>query len=167
MAKHMKPAEPRAHRAWLRWLPVVAWALFIWSRSLFSGPESSEQSAAVVAFVRPLFEQLGIADETLMTFVVRKLAHFSEYFMLGVLLSFTASRRVAWPQALLGAAVACADESIQLFVPGRSGQFSDVLIDSCGMLCGLAIATLILRARPLRASGMSKGTRSARHPHRR
>lgn len=154
MAKHMREAAARKHATWVRAL-VAAWVLFIWSRSLFSGPESSAQSGFVVELLRPAFEALGMTDVDLMTFVVRKTAHFSEYAVLGVLLALThvsGRRAIPWPQALLGVAVAAADESIQLFVPGRSGQPTDVLIDTCGMLSGLAIAALVIRARSNRSN---------------
>ena len=36
------------------------------------------------------------------------------------------------------------DESIQLLVPGRSGQISDVWLDFAGALTGLAAAALLL-----------------------
>lgn len=157
MAKHMREAAPSGRGRWLPWLLVVLWALFIWSRSLFSGPESSAQSSAVVEVVEPAFNAVGVTDEDLMTFIVRKSAHFSEYAALGVLLAWAhvaGGRRsrgsrggIPWVQALIGIAVAATDESIQLFVPGRSGQPTDVLIDSCGMLCGLVIATFVIRAR--------------------
>ena len=36
-------------------------------------------------------------------------------------------------------AYAATDEMHQLFVPGRSGQVSDVLLDSAGAMAGLAV----------------------------
>lgn len=141
--------RPRGLPAWARWSLVVAWTLFVWSRSLFSGPESSEQSALVVALVRPLFLALGVADVELMTLLVRKAAHFAEYFVLGLLLSLTRRRLsgMPWGQLAYGVAVPCADESIQLLVPGRSAMPTDVLIDSCGMATGLALGSLLRRRR--------------------
>ena len=38
---------------------------------------------------------------------------------------------------------AASDEFHQLFVPGRAGLFSDVLIDSCGAALGSALAALV------------------------
>ena len=82
---------------------------------------------------------------------VRKTAHFSEYMILGVLLrlcieSWFGKKRftetAAWGA---GAIYACTDELHQLAIDGRSGQFSDVLIDSCGVLAGVFLAMLIRR----------------------
>ena len=38
---------------------------------------------------------------------------------------------------------ACSDEIHQLFVPGRSGQVSDVLLDTLGSFTGIMIYKLI------------------------
>ncbi len=43
---------------------------------------------------------------------------------------------------LAGLGVAIVDECIQLGVPGRSGQVSDVVIDFCGVVAGCALALL-------------------------
>ena len=38
---------------------------------------------------------------------------------------------------------AMADETVQLFVPGRSGQVTDVLLDSAGALAGIIFVLLV------------------------
>ena len=43
---------------------------------------------------------------------------------------------------VIAAAYAATDEFHQLFVPGRSGQISDVVLDSAGALAGLLILTV-------------------------
>ncbi len=74
---------------------------------------------------------------------VRKTAHASEYALLAILAFFAcydgrAGRRRAFLTAFIISAVyAGSDELHQLFVPGRSGQITDVLIDSAGALMGL------------------------------
>ena len=40
-------------------------------------------------------------------------------------------------------AVACVDETIQLFVPGRAGRLTDVGIDTLGAALGIVLITLI------------------------
>ena len=35
------------------------------------------------------------------------------------------------------------DETIQLFVDGRSGQVDDVWLDLCGVVCGLVLTTAL------------------------
>ena len=39
---------------------------------------------------------------------------------------------------------ALTDETIQLFVPGRSGQVTDVWIDFSGVLTGLVVGLILL-----------------------
>lgn len=128
---------------------VVLWTLFIWSRSLFAGPESSAQSNFVVALIKPLFIGVGITDVSLISFIVRKTAHFTEYTILGILLALTCPdvedchHKIVWQAILWGVAVPSIDETVQLFVPERSGQVSDVLLDCAGVAFGMLLVKLI------------------------
>ena len=45
-----------------------------------------------------------------------------------------------------GAAYACTDELHQLSIDGRSGQWTDVLVDGCGVLAGVTLGTLLIRS---------------------
>ena len=133
-----------------RWAAAFAvWVAFIWGNSLIQGSQSSLESGMVVALVRPLFEAVGVMDADLMTLVVRKLAHFSEYAVLGVIArglfrSLWRERGVApFPRAFAVALVPVADECLQLFVPGRMGQPTDVLIDLAGLITGALAAWLV------------------------
>lgn len=147
------PARHDSARRSTRWAVAFAcWVAFIWCHSLVQGPQSSAESGAVVALVRPLLEALGIGDVDLMTVVVRKTAHFLEYAVLGVLarglLSSLHAERGARPLpcAPLVALVPVIDETIQLSVPGRSGQVTDVLIDLAGLVTGAIFSHLVARA---------------------
>ena len=40
---------------------------------------------------------------------------------------------------------ACSDEFHQLFIPGRSGEFRDVMIDSTGGIIGIVFTTFIVK----------------------
>ena len=135
---------------------VVAWTCFIWGHSLVPGAQSSQESDAVYALLAPLFARLGLGDASLCTFLIRKGAHLSEYAVLGAL--GAAFRRALGAgeglHALLRkvAPACCAlvpvlDETIQLFVPGRTGQLRDVAIDLCGMILGAGIATAVAKHR--------------------
>ena len=77
--------------------------------------------------------------------VVRKCAHFTEFALLGASLrlcleSWLGRKRIcsltAWAVATGYAAL---DESHQLLVDGRSGQWRDVTIDSAGVLTGILL----------------------------
>lgn len=77
--------------------------------------------------------------------IVRKCAHYSIYLVLGVLVSLALGRHMArgrWH--FLASQVWCSlyavsDEIHQIFVPGRAGRILDVMIDSAGAFCGIAI----------------------------
>ena len=66
---------------------------------------------------------------------VRKIAHFTEYFILGILVCFTLKSygvKNAYIMAIICALYAGTDEVHQLFVEGRTGNIIDFLIDSTG-----------------------------------
>ncbi|MBN1938889.1 MAG: VanZ family protein [Candidatus Aminicenantes bacterium] len=48
---------------------------------------------------------------------------------------------------VLGAVLACLDEVHQMFVPGRSAEILDVLVDVLGLAAGWGIARMIARSR--------------------
>lgn len=91
-------------------------------------------------------EQIDYAKK--IEFPVRKMAHATEYAILGCLLtnlclSLSMKKASMWSW-LMGSAYAATDEFHQLFVPGRSGQITDVMIDSVGCLIGCLVTCLIL-----------------------
>ncbi len=80
--------------------------------------------------------------------ILRKCAHFGEYALLGVLTAaaLRTGTHFSWPAALLpGTFAALCDETIQLFVPGRSGQITDVWLDTAGYLTGALLTLLLFR----------------------
>lgn len=87
---------------------------------------------------------------------IRKLAHFSEYMCVGILVYLIWSpwlKRGKWLYILVVIWVflsgAC-DEFHQLFVPGRWGSFADVCLDTCGGAFGLLLCILMSRLRKRR-----------------
>ncbi len=112
---------------------------FIWGNSLMPGAVSGAISDWVGKILALIFESTG--EETPSGFPLRKLAHFTEFAALGMLL--------AWRFAMLGkgkvrpflwgSAAACIDETIQIFVPDRGPGVKDVLIDCGGVLTGMIL----------------------------
>lgn len=142
-----------ARSPWFRRGLLVLWALFIWSRSLTVGPESSSQSLTVVQMLSGVFGAVGVTSVGTMQFVVRKLAHFAEYFVLGFLDELAlgpgrpgTTRATEAALAVVAVGVPVADECLQLFVPGREGALRDVLIDLAGCLCGILVARFVFKA---------------------
>lgn len=157
----MSLARNLSHRT-LAWGAVLLlWVGFVWGHSLVGGAASSAESGCAVALLRPLFEATGVTDLDLMTFIVRKCAHFSEYAVLGGIARAFWSRvsrelgsrasssrhQVLLAGLVLTALVPCLDETIQLFVHGRSGSPRDVAIDLAGAATGALLTWLFRRAR--------------------
>lgn len=143
---------------------ALAWLVFIWSNSLQTAAESSQVSRGVLSWVVPFLTHSGI-PEWLWHTLIRKLAHMTEFAAAGILW-FVA----LWPQKkktpcvyrkrggaalLVCAAAAVLDESIQRFVPGRSGELRDVCLDILGAMLGIlaaAMAAWIWERRSVRAN---------------
>lgn len=115
----------------------------IWGNSLMTGADSGALSGGVLAFVGRFFPVLLTeAGHTLL----RKAAHFSEFALLGLLYGGRHRLvRMEVPCHLMGfgLAVACIDETIQIFTPGRASSLVDVWIDASGFALGLAVCILI------------------------
>lgn len=83
-------------------------------------------------------------------FPIRKLAHFTLYFILGILIYNVIhfypinNKKICLISILLSIIYACSDEIHQLFIPGRSGELRDVLIDMVGSLLGILIVSKII-----------------------
>jgi hypothetical protein len=98
------------------WLPVVAWAAVIFALSS----------------VPNLGTGLGGWD-----LLLRKLAHASEYALLGLLLVRALGRQ--YLALVLGIAYAVTDELHQHFISGRTGAPVDVAIDALGVALGVLL----------------------------
>ena len=76
------------------------------------------------------------------SYIIRKIAHFTEYFILGVLVIFTLReygiKNVFMP-ILFCIIYASSDEIHQLFIKGRTGSIIDVIIDSSGSLTSILL----------------------------
>lgn len=127
----------------LRWIAVVMWCVVIFFFSQQNGQESGNTSE----LVKKLFMLIGIDVNSILgemaTLVIRKGAHFTEYFIL-YLLTFNAignggklKRRLAGA-LMFTVFYAASDEIHQYFIPGRACALKDVLIDSSGgVLAGI------------------------------
>lgn len=120
---------------WRILAPIVVMAV-IWIFSATNGTNSDAQSLPLAYF-------LGIPN-----WLIRKAAHFALFASLGALWynyirnsnirKFTPGFTVAL-SILLSVIYAGIDEMHQLFVPGRSGEINDVLIDSTAAITGVVI----------------------------
>lgn len=83
--------------------------------------------------------------------IIRKLAHFSLYAVIGFWLMSLMStykikqRRRIFISGSIGLLYAISDEIHQAFIPGRGPQIGDVIIDFSGVVVGLLISILIIK----------------------
>ena len=132
----------------------LLWLCFIFSNSLKSADASSQDSGRLLLFMQKIFPSMS-------DHVLRKLAHFIEFAVLGVLASLAIVYRLKlrrlraddnapvklFPAVLILAAfgVLCPviDELLQLFSPGRSTEFLDMLIDFSGFALGALVVAAV------------------------
>lgn len=141
--------------------------LFIWGNSLLPG----QISGAISDFVRDALRWvmdllLGPQPEKPPSGggLLRKLAHFTEFACLGMCLRwlFGMLKEKKLHQLLLpfliGFAVACIDETIQIFVPLRGPAIKDVGIDTAGVALGIVLITLIHQSKIKKSKIMEETT---------
>lgn len=122
----------------ISWILAIGWMAIIFYLSHQPGKESGELSSLIAA----IFSVIPLQEDQL-HYLVRKGAHVFAYFLLAILL-YSASRK--WYVALvISVLYAMSDEFHQTFIPGRSGQISDVGIDSMGIILGIITFALIYK----------------------
>ena len=124
-------------------LLTVALTAFIFYNSLKPGDESGMDSDFIVNIVNSILNFFGIQpDIDTLGLVVRKIAHFSEYFVLGLTTSLylsTFDNKKLYPiSPTYCLVIAICDEFImQMLTEGRAPKWTDVLIDFSGALTAL------------------------------
>ena len=153
----------KKHSIFLTLIPVVAIMGMIYGFSAQNGESSGALSGRITGWILsvfvPNFHKLSAPKQesmqTALGWIVRKGAHFSEYALLGFFLGlhvrqlqkrFTFRFPGLWAW-LIGVVYAVSDELHQGYVGGRHPAVMDVLIDSSGVLTGVALLCLILYRR--------------------
>lgn len=117
--------------------------------------ESSRTSVGVTKFIVSIIWQDNpeVNTDTLINTIhpiIRKVAHFSIYLLLGTLVMCCAQTFKGCKEYKFDVSVmlcffyACTDEFHQLFVPGRSGEFTDVCLDTVGATFGILLVMIIV-----------------------
>ena len=139
---------------------ILVTVIFIWGHSMFSKEVSSGESSIALAILRPVLE-IFAGKGNVTEYLVRKLAHFSEYAVLGGELGYlmfgiicfirksqsnplVMAVKSFWLGELAVLVTAFLDETIQIF-SGRGPMITDVWIDLAGGACG-ALIILLIRA---------------------
>ncbi len=140
------------------WILVILWMTLIFCFSSQNSDESAELSGGFITTFFSTFmdnfdnlssdEKNDIIES--MQFFTRKSAHAFVYMVLAflsstALYSHKLKIKLVVPIAFgITVIYAITDEIHQLFVPGRAGRISDVIIDSTGGLIGLGVFVLLL-----------------------
>ena len=150
--------EPQSLSPWvlggrvLFTLALAGCIWFIFSNSMAVADVSSVSSGRVLQLLQAVLRRLGhpVLAQRLTMHIVRKMAHFCEYTLEGFLLMLCMRvysrryvRHISVPM-LGGVLTAMADETIQIYSPGRSSQVTDVWLDSAGVLVGILIALVFM-----------------------
>ena len=113
--------------------------VFIWGNSMLPGEISGAFSDWVKSLLARLFS--GSGQPRVGGGMLRKIAHFTEFAALGILLAWLHGmlRKGKLQPFLWGVLAAAADETIQRFVPDRGPSIRDVCIDASGVLMGMIL----------------------------
>lgn len=122
---------------------------FIFVHSSIPSEQSATESQSVLGVLQQFFNLFNL-DSELSEYILRKLAHFLEFAALGVMLTFCAYslerfKTYKFFPHITGAGllIAVIDETIQMFVPGRACQVTDIWLDFSGILTGVIIMLII------------------------
>lgn len=129
---------------------VIVWMVLVFVFSSQNGEESKRTSGyfsdKVVQIIASVKTDINVEDtEEIISFIIRKMAHFSIYFVGGILIfNFVNTfplklRNVMLLAFVLGCVYSISDEIHQLFISERAGQIRDVLIDSTGVLIAILL----------------------------
>lgn len=135
---------------------LIFWMIFIFNMSSRNAVQSSDLSGGFINIVLEViskdFRELDEASKmqivSKLQFIVRKAAHFSIYAILGILLFLVLehltsdSARSILNAITISFLYALSDETHQAFVPGRSGEIRDIIIDTLGAICGVILIIL-------------------------
>jgi VanZ family protein len=135
---------------WLAWMGLM----FYFSTKGWGGQETQSGLEELLSLVPSIREQLSHADLAQLNFVVRKMAHFTEYAILTLLGYFAwsvslgqSSLQAIRYTLLCSVAFAISDEFHQLFEAGRTSLVTDVLIDCLGAsVVALVLQRVVLRS---------------------
>lgn len=120
-------------------IPSFILMIIIFMFSQQKGNESSGLSSQIVLWIQT-YLHIPITE-----LIVRKAAHMSEYavltltFIYGFYKNQYPLKKIIVYSLICAFLYACTDEFHQLFIGGRAGQFTDVLIDTCGALIAIVI----------------------------
>ncbi len=134
-------------RKYIKWTILLIWMLVIF---LFSHqPQSGQATYSIIEKIFPVLKDSKQIE--ILNFIIRKCAHFTEYFILTLLIfsllkEYQIKKRYII-SIMLCFIYACTDEFHQLFIIGRTANFRDCLIDTLGGIFYLILNKLVTTKR--------------------
>ncbi len=147
----------------IAWIAVILWMALIFASAAQPADATNHLSVGVTKMIlqNKAAVSLGVIGSenavTLFNFIIRHLAHFFLFFVLGMLVTNAlraikesargrrgTDRRFLLPTVICFA-YAVNDEIHQMFVPGRDSDIKDVLIDTAGAILGIMIYLIVLK----------------------
>lgn len=128
---------------WVWLLLTAAWIGVIFWHSSRVAADSDAESLGLLYYVQKIFPWMT-------NNLLRKCGHFAEFSVLGLLLTGTFHRLKSFlllKPVFSGLLVALCDETLQRFIPGRSGNVRDIWIDLGGVVFGALLLWLFFRLR--------------------
>lgn len=135
---------------------LITWMIIIFIFSNQNGEKSQKTSDGLIKNVVQAVYQISNQELTQekeeefiesTSLIVRKMAHFTVYFILGIISYFTLKsyqiKNIVFYSILICTLYACSDEIHQLFSIGRSGKILDVCIDTTGSILAICITSII------------------------
>ena len=128
----------------LSWIAFLFWLFLIFFFSSQGGEDSTELSGGILEWINQ------ILPFSLSLHAIRKMAHFTEFFILGILTFnllryyFQIDKKLIIKAAVFCFIYACSDELHQLFIEGRGPSIVDVGIDFSGSLVSLFLIYLFI-----------------------
>ena len=136
---------------WFKIILLILWMGLIFSFSNQTGTSSSSLSTKVLTRIAVTIDK-DMTDEEIdefvdkYSFIIRKVAHLTIYFILGILIYINLKEYMKVTPALVIYSIifclvyASTDEIHQLLVNGRSGNIYDVILDTCGSTLAILIS---------------------------
>lgn len=125
----------------IKLLLIILWLLVIF---IFSNQDGTTSTALTNDVLE---KYLFFIDSDVFFIIIRKIAHITEYLILGILVfgfvnEFKIDRKIII-SLLICLIFSSLDEFHQLFIPGRTGKILDVFIDMIGVLLGIGVVSLV------------------------
>ena len=129
---------------------IILTCLIIFEFSGQNANDSKKVSGKITEKIVSIFYNVKL-DKNRVESIVRKIAHYSIYTLLGIeIMSFISTftikefDRISFA-LIAGMIYAMIDEIHQAFVPGRGAIITDVMLDSLGVMTGIFICLLIIK----------------------